>query len=396
MKRFLGLAFCGLLFLGVISAPALADTNSIKVMTRNQYLGADLDPLIQAQTPEEFYDAAAEILEQIAFNFFPLRAQRLATEIAVSKPDLIGLQEVFDFKLDGLNPGPPFVDHLAATLDALAARGQHYVVAATLVNLNIMIPFDVDGDGIQNQVSVVDRDVILAREGIAFDKLDGPYASGGLCGVPIDSPFPAPTFPTTLVSSPSEDGCTYTILAGATSPVGGSISINRGFVGVDATVRGRDYRFVNTHLEVEQPDPTDPNSGIIQSLQAVELVGTLKALTPPDRTLILLGDFNSSVDDDLMDAIIPPYQIISSEGFADMWDKNPLKLFDPDGFTCCQLPDLSNTRSLLDERIDIIFIRDQSFLSLATVTGRTPIFPLRLPPNWASDHGGVFGKLIFR
>ena len=395
MKRLFGLAFCGLLFLGVISAPALADTDSIKVMTRNQYLGADLAPLIQAQTPEDFFDAAAEILEQIAFNFFPLRAQRLATEVALSKPDLIGLQEVFDFKLNGLNPGPPFVDHLAATLDALSARGQHYVVAATVVNLNIMIPFDVDGDDVLDQVSVIDRDVILAREGIAFEKLDGLFTSGGLCGVPIESPLPVSALPATLMSTPSADGCTYTVLTGAVSPVG-PISINRGFVGVDAKVRGKAYRFVNTHLEVEQPDPTNPDSAIIQSLQAAELVGTLQELTPPDRTLILLGDFNSSVDDDPIGAIIPPYQIISGAGFADMWDKNPLKLFDPNGFTCCELSDLSNTRSLLDERIDIVFVRNQSFLSLATVTGRTPIFPLRLPPNWASDHGGVFGNLIFR
>jgi len=51
--------------------------------------------------------------------------------------------------------------------------------------------------------------------------------------------------------------------------------------------------------------------------------------------------------------------------------------------------------SLLNERIDIIFVRGPSFLSLALVTGRVPIFPLNEPPNWVSDHGGVFANLTF-
>ena len=51
--------------------------------------------------------------------------------------------------------------------------------------------------------------------------------------------------------------------------------------------------------------------------------------------------------------------------------------------------------SLLNERIDVIFVREQSFVPLAFVTGQVPIFPLFLPPNWASDHAGVFGNLTF-
>lgn len=29
------------------------------------------------------------------------------------------------------------------------------------------------------------------------------------------------------------------------------------------------------------------------------------------------------------------------------------------------------------------------------VTGRLPLFPVFTPPNWASDHAGVFATLIF-
>jgi len=395
MKCLLGIALGGLLILTVFSAPAFADGDTVKVMTQNQYIGADLTPVLLAQTPAEFIAAVTAALAQAAANDFPRRAKRLATEVAFTKPDLVGLQEVYDFKLNGMNIGPPFVDHLTETLDALAAKGQSYVVAATVVNSDLTIPFDVDGDQVPELVRVVDRDVILARKGITFTKLAGDFTTGGLCGVPVPNPVPVPPFPAILQSQPSADGCNYSIVAQTNSPVGPIVS-ERGFVGVDATVRGKKYRFVNTHLEVRDLDPTNPSSAIFQSLQSVELVATLQALTPPDRTLILLGDFNSSPEHAAIGPIIPPYQIISGSGFADVWDKNPLRFLNPGGFTCCQSADLSNTMSLLNERIDIIFVRGaSSFLPLALVTGQVPIFPLTDPPNWASDHSGVFGSLTF-
>ena len=405
MKRLLVIILMGLLFLGIFSAPAVAGGlhrgDIVKVMTRNQYLGTNLDLVVLATTTEEFIAAAKAALAQIAANNFPLRARRLATEVALTKPDLIGLQEVFNFELNDNNPGRPFVDHLEETLAALAAKGQSYVVAAKVKNLDIEIALDIDGDDNPELVRVVDRDVILAREDIYFTTLAGNYdpenGTGGLCGVP-GSLFGFAG----LQSMPSEDGCNYTIVAKVEeedSPLDSPITIERGFVGVDATVRGKAYRFINSHLEGAQPDPTDPNSDIIQYLQAVELVGTLQETTPDDLPLILVGDFNSSPDDasdNPDDNHDVPYQIIVDGGFADIWDTNLLKFFDPNGLTCCQDDDLLNTTSRLDERIDLIFIRDTSFLPIAFVTGRVPIFPLSLPPNWASDHSGVFGKLIFR
>ena len=86
MKRLFGLALGGLLVLTVFSAPTFADGDIVKVMTRNQYLGADLTPIILAQTPAELFVAAATALTQAAANNFPLRAQRLATEVALTEP----------------------------------------------------------------------------------------------------------------------------------------------------------------------------------------------------------------------------------------------------------------------------------------------------------------------
>ena len=396
MRRLIGLALVFMLFLGMFAAPSFAGGGMIKVMTRNQYLGADLTPIVVAP-PEGFAAAVEEAFIQIAKNYFPLRAQRLAKEIACTQPDLIGLQEVYDFKVNDQNVGPPFVDHLAETLDALAARGQHYVVAAISINLNITLPFDADGDGDTDLVSVVDRDVILARKGIKFNQLSGHFTTGGLCGVPVPNPAFGLIGPEEFESEISLNGCNFTIEAGVPMTPIGPIAIKRGFVGVDATVRGKKYRFVNTHLDVRNPDPNNPSSAIIQSLQAVELVGTLhflKSFMPPDRKLILLGDFNSWSEDPI-GPIIPPYHIITGAGYADIWDTNILRFFDPNGLTCCQDSDLANKSSVLYERVDIIFVLDTSFLPLAFVTGTRPIYPLWFTPNWASDHAGVFSKLIF-
>lgn len=393
MKRLFTIAIVGLLLIGMLAAPSLAGGDRVKVMTRNQYLGADLTGLIIAQTEEEFIEAAKTALFVIAANNFPRRAERLAAEVAFTKPDLIGLQEVFDFTVNGGNARPPFVDHLAETLKALEQKGQHYVVAAILENLDITIPIPDIGN-----VRVLDRDVILVRKGIVFKTLGMDFTEGGLCGQPIPNPAVELIGPSMLESTVSQDGCNYTILAGVNSPVG-PISIKRGFVAVDASVRGEKYRFVNTHLEVQQPDPTDPNSQIIQILQSVELVGSLFN-TPLDRKLILLGDINSSPEDGPLvrplGTIPTPYQAIMNAGFTDIWEINTWAKFDPEGYTCCEFEDLSNIPSIQDERIDIIFVRDESFKARAFVTGLLPILPLSIQPNWASDHGGVFGRLIFK
>jgi endonuclease/exonuclease/phosphatase family metal-dependent hydrolase len=376
----------------VDAAPAWARApHVIKVMTRNQYIGADLTPVILAQTAQEFLAAATAALTQVAANNFPRRARGLAREVFLTRPDVIGLQEVSDLTVNGLNIGPPFVDHLETTLDALAAVGLHYVVAGTVEHLDVTLPLDVDGDTVPDLVRVQDRDVILVKAGLPYTTLGGDYLDGGLCGVAI----PAPVLMVTLQSTPSQDGCTYTVVAQVDSPVG-TITVKRGFLGVDVRVAGKTYRVVNTHLEVRQPDPTNPGSAIIQFLQSVELAETLAATTPAGRTLITLGDFNSSPLDPPLGPIVPPYQVLVGSGFADAWDTNALAIFDPDGFTCCQQSDLANASSLLSERIDLIFVRDVgSFQPLALVTGRVPLFPLATPPHWASDHGGVFGTLIF-
>ena len=63
------------------------------------------------------------------------------------------------------------------------------------------------------------------------------------------------------------------------------LEVKRGYVMVEASVAGRAYRVVNTHLEAAVPQ--------IRNAQAMELMAYL---VTGDAPTILLGDFNSSPD----------------------------------------------------------------------------------------------------
>src|SRR5688500_4624060 len=78
------------------TADLSSQANRVVVMTRNQYLGADLTEIITAPDPVTFNRAARAALDQIAANRFPERALSLALEVAILRPDVIGLQEVFN------------------------------------------------------------------------------------------------------------------------------------------------------------------------------------------------------------------------------------------------------------------------------------------------------------
>jgi endonuclease/exonuclease/phosphatase family metal-dependent hydrolase len=370
----------------------------LTVLTQNQYLGADLDPVVTASDPWTFNAGMVAALRQIAANSFPERAQALAAEIVSRRPHLVGLQEVFSFGCRSLVPGAcenfagagAFQDHLSGTLAALAEQGGPYHVAAVVMDLNLPgVPIDLDlpapGSLIVPDilVSVLDRDVILARDDVTTAKVGGHFMAGGLCGLPV---LP----PSLGVSRPSADGCNFAVVAVLPGPLG-TITIQRGFVAVDATVGDRRYRFANTHLEVEGSAP------IVQALQAADLVTTLRFLTPPSTTLVLAGDINSSPEDQpflhpAFGPVLPPYRQLVAAGFADAWD---LRSGRPPGRTCCQAADLSNPESIAAERIDVIFAREMPAEVRANTLGNDPedrTVPSRL---WPSDHAAVVGTLAF-
>src|SRR4051794_1286241 len=86
----------------VATAAAADNARPVKVMTRNLYLGADLNPPIRAalSAPDlpsavaAFGTANAHLWSIVQQTNFPARAKLLAAEIDRYQPDLIGLQEV--------------------------------------------------------------------------------------------------------------------------------------------------------------------------------------------------------------------------------------------------------------------------------------------------------------
>src|SRR5262245_56466 len=124
MRRGLALALL-LLLLG--TSVTEAQTDGIAVLTQNQYLGADLAPILQAVGTPQQQAVLTATLAQISKNNFPLRAQALAAQICGQQPHVAGLQEVFLFALNGCtNPSCgaplPFIDHLEVLMAAIEAQ----------------------------------------------------------------------------------------------------------------------------------------------------------------------------------------------------------------------------------------------------------------------------------
>ncbi len=368
-----------IIFVFLATTARAADSQEITLMTRNLYLGADLGPIITAQTTTEFSLAVQAALAQAAANNFPERAQALAAEIVAKNPQLVSLQEVYNFTFNGFNGPPPFRDYLADLMAALAEQGANYKIAAFVKNMDINLSLN------QYQaVGVTDRDVILARDDVVISK------------VTITD--------TSLCPKPSEDGCNYQVVATFQPPFGGnSIAIERGFVVVDATLLdGTVVRFVDSHLE--QPGrelfPSNPDfASIFQAAQAAELIGILPLLpNPRGAKIVLSSDINSTALDQIIDLgfpygkIYPPYMQFVFAGYIDAWTLRP---GDSSGFTCCQAVNLLNLESILSDRRDVTFSREMPYgMVKVNLTGNeeTDKTPSGL---WPSDHAGVVTRMQF-
>jgi hypothetical protein len=309
----------------------------------------------------------------MAANDFNERAVALAAEIVEKNPHLVGLQEVYNLKINEQNASPPFLNYLDELLNALADQGAYYNVAATVTNLDFG-PIPVPPYG---AVSITDRDVILARQGVETEIVD--LTSFPLC-------------------RPSTDGCNYTNVAMATFPPPiGVIAFERGYVAVD-TLYGR---FFNTHLEVRFP-VDDPLSAFFQSAQATELINLINFFNtfdpPPEGRVIVVGDINSSPEHETIplplpfDPIVPPYMLLEESGYIDTWT---LRSGKPKGFTCCFDEDLSMPADL-SERIDVIFVceEEEPETVKANVVGNDEAD--QTPSGlWPSDHAGVAARMWF-
>ncbi|HEX6263593.1 MAG TPA: endonuclease/exonuclease/phosphatase family protein [Actinomycetota bacterium] len=314
----------------------------VDVMTYNLYLGADLSPLFdpQVDTLPELIAAAAGVFAQTQQTDFPARAEVIAREIAEQSPSLIGLQEVAIIQTAAItDPGTPLstLDFLDILLTELEERGAHYESVATNVNFSGTLPISPT-----TLATLTDRSVILARTDLPTSQL--------ALSNPTSNTFEA----------------TLTLSAG-----GVPLEIIRGWSSIDVKLRGKSFRFVNTHLEAFHP--------VIRQLQAAELIEWMGDSPLP---ILLAGDLNT-LRGDPADA----YGLFVDAGFVDAWvDAMP---GDP-GFTAGQAADLMGP-SLLDHTVD--YVMYEGFLD--AVTGSGEIIgeedPADRTPSglWPSDHAGV-------
>ncbi len=261
------------------------DANGLRVMAYNVYLGTDLAPLLSATTEEEFLVAASRAYAELQQTDFPARAGKIADQIAQVRPDVLGLEEVALWSVsEPYDPTqPPLVpfavkyDFLQIVIDALRARGLHYVAASADTTTDVAAPtataFDANGNPTAFAlVRFQDREAVLVRAGVKFsDPRHGVYQTY----LPLDM-------------------------------LGNQTGIYSGWSSVRAQVQGKTFRFVATHLDAE--------NGEVNAGQAQELVGMLQHEADP---VVLVGDFNSGpgVAPDFAAA----YALITGWGFTDLW-----------------------------------------------------------------------------
>ncbi|MFH1807276.1 MAG: endonuclease/exonuclease/phosphatase family protein [Pseudomonadota bacterium] len=314
---------------------------SFKVLTWNLYLGTAFESLFSVSSIDQVPAATAAAWAAVQATDFADRAEAIADRIAAAQPHLVGLQEVELYRLqspsDGWTGTPAttvVLDFLDLLQQALVARGQDYVVAVSMDNVDFEAPMTTTGG--EDDIRITDRDVVLARSDVVVEN-------------------PAKHHYTNMTRYPIP-GTPF------------AISVPKAWVSVELLFKDRRSWFVNTHLEI----PGSPNT--VQQGQVSELV---QALAATDLPTVLVGDFNAAPGN-------PVYQSVVEAGFDDTW----LLAGQSESGTCCQAADLGNTTSSLHTRIDHVFLRGGLDATGVAVQGVTP--DQRSPGGlWPSDHAGV-------
>ena len=326
----------------------------IKVMTRNLYLGADLQPVIDAVMADRpaVPRAAAAVLEQFHASDFPARAECIAAEIAAHRPHVVGLQEAFLLRhrkpssllappFKELPAGDVVFDYERLLLDRLAARGVAYTSIVTTMGNDNQAPAGTPPD--LEDVRVTDREVILLRGDLAEPGF-GVLNAG------------AHVFAARMAYGPFRDIRTW--------------------AHVDLTIGGRALRIASTHLQLELSE----QSAALQVAQAEELIAVHARRRDP---LVIMGDFNSRPDG----STTATYRRFMEAGYRDAW----IDAGDGPGFTC-KPEELRDPARTFDQRIDFVLHRNGLNAVDAVVTGSDPAN--RTPSGlWPSDHGGVVATL---
>ncbi len=330
--------------IALLAAPAAEAKPGPKltVMTRNIFLGGNIALPIPATSREDFEQRTTQLWQQVQATDFPARAKLLAREVRRTRPDVIGLQEVALWRRgpDGLKdaaatPATTVVsDFLAIMRTELGSR---YRLGHVQTEADIEAPTSLGYD-----VRVTMRDAVLVRRRTGLRirrRLGANYAVS----------FDVPTQIGTLRS-------------------------RRGWTAIDGALRGRRFRFVNTHLEAFS--------------DAVRLAQARALAAGPVRkrgTVIVAGDLNSDPTG-ATGANPAAYNVFRSAGLRDSWLlRNPKG----SGNNCCLKQETLTDPppGPFDHRVDHILAKGR-FKGLRTRIVGTDPDNRTAAGLWPSDHGG--------
>jgi endonuclease/exonuclease/phosphatase family metal-dependent hydrolase len=347
--------------------------NPLTVMTRNLYLGADIqrplravagvtDPSLALVRLANANNLTRAIVDK---TDFPRRSDLLTDEIVANQPDLVALQEVALWRHGPLELDPAKIavpnaqtvdyDFLQILLDDLASTGLVYTPVRVQQESDVEAPAFT---GVPPAITDA-RDVRLTMRDVVLMRSRPGLTLVGTGGGNYDDELVVP-------------------LAGK------GMAFTRGFAWADVKIGAKKVRFINTHLEAFGSDHA--------LAQAKELLAG-----PADEegtTTIIACDCNSDpLDSRLSNGVEhrAPYDLIVDSGFTDEWLQwRPAA----EGWTS-GLGELVNdaTPAGFDHRIDMIFARTPSGKPLDVETGRVTGTQLAdrdpLTGLWPSDHGGV-------
>jgi endonuclease/exonuclease/phosphatase family metal-dependent hydrolase len=358
---------------------ASGSQQTVTVMTRNIYLGGNINRPIRAalnRTGRERLIALGhanhQLREVVTRTDFATRSKLLAAEIAATRPDLIGLQEVAlwrhgPMQLDQLgrpNASQIGYDFLAILLADLTNRGASYEIARIQHESDVEAPAFTGNPyagtvGSPQDVRLTDRDVILVRSGSGL-RIEG--TGGGQFRQRFEVQLGGTTFP-----------------------------FVRGYTWVDVAVGSARVRFVNTHLESQ--------SSQLARAQAEELLNGPAGDT--SLPTVIACDCNSNPASIAARTGLPlgsgrAYRLLTDgHGFSDLWLQQPDR--DDPGNTALLSELVNDEVADFERRIDLILARSASqgqiVANRVEVTGdelsdRDPVSKL-----WPSDHAGVLVEL---
>ena len=353
--------------------------STVTVMTRNVYLGADVNRPVRAVAgrtgPEALIalgQANHEVREILDHTDFAVRSRLLAAEMAAAGADVVGLQEVALWRsgpmeldqLGRLNAATVDYDFLSLLLTELERRGTRYDVVQAQNSSDVEAPA-FTGDPFAGTAEA-GRDIRLTLRDVILIRADSPITvadrGSGQYRARLDI---------------SLGGIPYSYI--------------RGFAWADLEIGQTELRFITTHLESESADLT--------LAQAEELLAG--AAAERSGLTVIACDCNSDPQHQSVRPgnSVPPAaayaRLTGSGGFADTWlAQGPAA---GPGFTFGLGEDVNDPTAQFSRRIDLVLARglrpEQLAASRCEVTGDQPADRDPGTGLWPSDHAGVVVEL---